>query len=282
MGDPADLRALTRPDGTTLRYREWRAARPRGALLLTPGLGDHSGRYDRVARALVGEGIDVFAWDLRGHGLSEGQRGHVRRFGDYLQDLEAVRAAVAARLTDAQPLFLLGHSLGSLVSLRYVQSLPDAPVRGLVLSSPLLRLTVGPHGWRRSLARLLGRAVPRLPLPNGIDGEDLSRDPAVAEAYRSDPLVHGRITPRLYAEMTDAMRNAVRHPERLNVPTLMLVPLADPVVDPAGALEFARTAAGTAAIEVRQYPSARHEAFNDLEGERVVADVARWLLARTG
>lgn len=282
MTAPADADRVVASDGTTLRYRAWTVPSPAAALLLIHGLGEHSGRYEAVARELNAHGISVFAPDLRGHGRSEGRRGHARSFELLLSDLERVLETVR-ELQGGAPLFMFGQSLGGLVALRYAQTRPGAPLRGLILSAPLLRLASPPPRWLHLLARMMNRALPGVGLYNRIDPADLSHDPAAVERYRSDPLVHDRVTPRLYAGMCEAMTAARAEVPRLNVPAvLILVPGADPVVDPDATLEVAAEMANAVPrVDVRGYTGFFHEPFHEVDRARPTADLVRWIAART-
>lgn len=276
----AELHPLTAGDGTPLRYRAWEVVSPRAAVLVVHGLGEHSGRYAELASHLSRERISVFVPDLRGHGLSGGSRGHVESFEDYLDDVDLVLAAAAARAGGA-PLFLLGHSLGGLIALRHAQHRPDAPIRGLALSSPLLRPAAPPPPWLHRLLGVLAATFSAMPLGNRIDAGDLSHDAEIVAAYREDPLVHDIITPRLYREMSRAMSAALTETELLRVPdALVLVSGADRVVDPVPILELGSVLARRLHVEVQGYSGFYHELFNEIERVRPVTDLTRWLLAR--
>ncbi|HEX7241947.1 MAG TPA: alpha/beta hydrolase [Longimicrobiaceae bacterium] len=265
-------------DGVRLHTCAWEVAEPRAALLLAHGIGEHSGRYAPLARDLAAHGVAVYALDHRGNGRSPGRRGHVRRFGEYVDDLEAFRRHVAAALPAGLPVFLLGHSLGGLIALRYLQAHPEAPLAGAVLSSPALGIAVEAPAWKTRLAGLLSRVLPALPFANEIDPAHLTHDRAVVDGYRDDPLVHPRITPRLYTEMLAAISAALAEGGRLRLPLLFLIPDADRVVAPAAARAFAEGLRGD--VTVRVYEGFYHESLNELERERVVGDIAAWIAAR--
>jgi alpha-beta hydrolase superfamily lysophospholipase len=265
-------------DGLLLHAHAWTAAEPRAALLVAHGLGEHAGRYATLAADLVARGVSVYAPDHRGHGRSPGTRGHAGRFAELVDDFEAFRLHVAAGLPAGLPVFLLGHSLGGLVAIRHLEEHPEAPYAGAVLSAPLLGVALRPPAWKTSLAGLLARLVPALRLRNGVDAADLSTDDAVVAAYRADPLVHPWITPRLYAEIQDAMRLAVERRERIRVPLLFVVPGEDRIVLAAATEEFARGAA--CEVEVRRFPGFRHESLNERERATVVAGIAEWMAGR--
>ena len=204
-------------DGTPLHLRHWPpVGAPWATVLVVHGIGEHSGRYERTGRLLAEAGLDVHAFDIRGHGLSGGRRVYVRRWDDYLDDLEGRLAAVRQ---PGRPLVLFGHSMGALIALTYACSDRPAPDL-LVLSAPPLEASV--PGWQRAVAPVLSRVAPTFALANPIAGEQLSRDPAVGTAYFADPLVQPRSTTRLGAELFKAMKRGRTHLDRLHTPTLVI------------------------------------------------------------
>jgi alpha-beta hydrolase superfamily lysophospholipase len=132
--------------------------------------------------------------------------------------------------------------------------------------------------WKVAISGALSIALPWLPFSNEIDPAELSGDPAYARSYREDPLVHARVTPRLYTEFMAAIGDAFRERERIHLPTLFLVPGADTVVREADVVRFAECLAGE--VTIRRYAGFRHESLNELERERPVSDVVAWIEAR--
>ncbi len=266
-----DLRAS---DGTRLHYRIWSAERPRAALLVSHGLGEHGGRYAALARDLVPRGVAVCAVDHRGHGRSGGGRAYVRRFGEYVDDLEVVRRAVETTHFSGLPLLFLGHSLGGLIALRHLAAHPAA-FRGAILSAPLLGVAVKAPRWKVAAAGTLSKVLPWLPLSNEIDPAELSHDPAYVRSYREDPLNHDKITPRLYSELMAHIGHALAEADRLPRPLLFIVPTADTVVDETAVLRFAEALPGD--VTIRRYEGFHHEAHNEVDRARVIDDVASWI-----
>jgi len=277
---PAASSTLRADDGTRLHALRWPAERPRAALLLSHGLGEHAGRYAALARDLAPRGIEVHAVDHRGHGRSGGARAYVQRFSRYVDDFEAFRQHAAAELPAGMPVFLLGHSLGGLIALRWLEAHPGAGLAGAILSAPLLGIRKEAARWKVALSGVLSRLLPWVPIPNEIDPAELSSDAAYVRSYREDPLVHAKITPRLYTEMMAAMGDAVAERGRLALPLLFVVPGADSIVREEDTLRFAAELGGD--VTVRRYPGFRHESLNELERARPIADIVRWIEARIG
>lgn len=197
----ADETMATAKDGTSLHVRHWQASgQPWASVLIVHGIAEHSGRYERTGALMAQAGLDVHAFDLRGHGQSGGRRVYVRHWDDFLDDVEG-RLAAARRPGGAAVLF--GQSMGALIALTYACSNRPAPDL-LVLSAPSLGAQV--PAWQRILAPVLSVAAPTLVLENPIDGDQLSRDPAVGAAYFADPLVQPRSTVRLGSELFGAMK----------------------------------------------------------------------------
>ena len=264
------VRSVDADDGVPLLYRAWEVDEPRGCVRIVHGLGEHGRRYGHLADALHRRGVSVYAADLRGHGVSGGRRGHVRRFDDFLSDFERVREATPI----AAPVVLLGHSLGGLIALRAVQTGRAGPVDALVLSAPALDLEDVPW-WRDPAAAVLSRVLPGIHLPNGIDPADLSHDSQAVAAYEQDALVHDRITPRLYREMRRAMREAAAEADRVTLPVLLLAPGADRVTRVAAALAVAERFGGD--VRVRHLPGYFHEPLHERDAAGVVAETVAWI-----
>ncbi len=270
----ADVAYWTAADGARLALRRAPAARPRAALILLHGLGDHAGRYAEAAAWFADHGVSVWALDQRGHGRSPGKRGHVSRFAQFVSDVAALRKLVSAE--DAAPQLLLGHSLGAIVVLRYLEAAPEG-LAGAIVSSPWFTEAMRVPAWKRALARVLLDLWPTLPVGTGLDVAHLSTDPEVGHAALSDPLYHRVMTPRAYREVRQAQRAAVQEGGRIAVPLLVLLAGDDRIVSRPDAEAFARSLRGDVSVTV--YESFFHELFNEPPARRaqVYHDVARWL-----
>lgn len=263
-----------------LHYRCWLVRDPRAVVVVSHGLGEHSGRYDELARDFARAGLSTFALDHRGHGRSDGRRGHVRRFVRYLHDMEKFRRRVVGVSRGVVPMLFLGHSLGGLIVIRYLQEYPGVASCGVVLSAPLLGFAQEVPRWKQRLAQVLYYGLPALPLSTDLNPEHLSHDRQVVEAYRRDPLVHDRITPRLFGEMLREMGVAFEKADQLRPAILLLVPSEDKLVRPDLMQRFAATVGAGPRIEVTTLPGLYHESLNETSRSRVVADVLGWIERR--
>lgn len=264
--------------GVRLFHRSWQPAASGsavGAALVVHGLGEHSGRYDALGRALAARGVAVHGLDLRGHGRSRGRRGTVRRFGELLRDVDRLRRRITGDAATPARVVLVGHSLGGLVVMRCLQELPSPHVRGAVAVAPFVELAASVPGWKLALGDLADRWLPDVTMDNEMSAELLMRTPEEREAYRTDPLVHRRISARLWGEMQRESRRLREEVARLDRPLLLQVPGSDRVVDSEATLRLARTLDGP--VRVREYPDAYHDLYHDPGAEEAVADAAAWI-----
>lgn len=259
-----------------LHWTFWEAeTEERACLLIVHGLGEHSGRYASFAGFLRQNAFSVLAFDLRGHGRSGGRRGDVDAFPRFVEDV-VVMEGVMDGLTGA-PSFLLGHSLGGLVALARLE-VESGPYAGVVLSAPWLATPL--PLWLRRVARTLSWIVPGLQLPASLGPERLTADPEIMRELKEDPLVHTRITTRLFRE-AERVQERIRTRSFLPTPPLLfLLPGEDRVVDGETTAAFAGRIRGTD-ITVEDLPGRRHEPLNDLGRSEVYRLVSAWMLDRT-
>ena len=268
---------LTARDGTALFTRRWTPDfGEKGSVVLVHGVHEHSGRHAGLAAALLARGLDVFAYDHRGHGQSGGARADVEAFGDYVADLEAVMAEVRDA-SAGRPVVLIGHSMGGLVAAEYVVEHGASGLAGLVLSSPALHTFPVP--------RLLEKAAPYVArwrpqqVVTSLDLSKLSHDGAVERAYREDPLntVSG-LRARLAHEILLASRHVQAHPEAFTMPLYLLHGTADRIT-PHGGSEWLAAAAPSADVTLKLYDGLFHELMKEPEHKAVLAGIADWVEA---
>ncbi|HFB52320.1 MAG TPA: alpha/beta hydrolase [Anaerolineae bacterium] len=265
-------------DGTELFVQNWLPAEtPVATLAIVHGLGEYSDRYRHVAQFFVEKQFAVYALDLRGHGRSGGQRGHIDRFGQYLEDVSAL-LAYARKTTPTEKTFLLGHSMGGAIVLAFALENPSA-VDGVIASGPGLRTRMKVPGWKVTLGKVMSNVMPKMSIPNGIDPAGLNHDAANVQAYISDPLVHDKVSARWYTEFTAAGERILTDAPKLAVPVLAMHGADDPIVDPSGTRDFVANA-GIADKKFIEYPAFFHEILNEPEKEKVLNDIWQWLNER--
>ena len=264
--------------GLRLAYRTWEPPTSRATIVVVHGLGEHSGRYTEFAERMAGYGMSTFAMDLRGHGLSDGRRGHVPSFDVFLQELDRFRREVEGLADFHVPMFLLGHSLGGLVALRYQEEY-NTRFEGAIIISPWLATAMSVPRWKANAAQALSKLLPALPFNAGIRPEHVSRDPGIVEAYRADPLVHDRVTPRFFSEVSAAMGLALQRSDRIQEPLLFMAAGDDRLVDTERSLRFARSLTAPD-LTVKVYPGHYHELLNELDRASIHREIRDWIAAR--
>ena len=272
------LTTYTASDGDNLAVQDWPLAEeevPRALVLVVHGLGEHAGRYDGFARRLNGWGYAVRSYDQYGHGDSGGARGALPQANRLVDDLGDIVESTRARHPGV-PLVLLGHSMGGVVAATFAAR-ALLPLDGLVLSSPALATRLS--AVQKLLMAVVPRIAPNLTVPNGLDAQYLSHDPAVVDAYRRDPRVHDRVSGRLARFIADEGERVRAHARQWSLPTLLLYAGDDRLVDPQGSAMFAEDAPREV-VTTRCYPQLWHEIFNEREADPVYATLRQWLDAR--
>ena len=259
-------------DGTKLVYRAWPKPGSR-AFAVVHGLGEHSGRYERFANGMAQHGMGTYALDLRGHGKSPGQRGHLDSWSQWTDDVAAfVRHVESISGAEAVP---VGHSFGGVALLSTVLAGKLAKTGRFVVSSPALKLKLAVAGWKLTFGPIASKIVPRLALANEVDPKTVSRIPEVVDAYRNDPLVHDKISTRMGAEWQAATRDILSRAGQIKIPFLILAGTDDALIDPAGSRELHERAKSTS--ELRMLEGRFHEPFNDIGSDEVFQLIADWL-----
>jgi alpha-beta hydrolase superfamily lysophospholipase len=244
---------FTTPDGADIYTQTWLPDdAPRSVILIVHGLGEHSGRYGNYVSYFVPRGYALYSFDARGHGRSSGIRGHIDRFDRYVEDIDR-RVAEVRSAWPGTPLFILGHSLGSLMVLSYGAQHPDQ-LGGLIVTGAALQDALELPPWKRSLATLFSRVTPALKMSNGVALSGLSHDPAVLSAFEADALTHRWGTPRLSTEVDVTRTQVWQSAAAWRVPLLMLHGGADPICLPEGARQFAAQTP-VELVEYHEYPA---------------------------
>ena len=247
---------------------------PRAVIAIVHGIGDHSGRYMNIVKHLVSNEYGVYGYDLRGHGNSPGQRGHIDSWKEYRNDLlnfiNVIKAQHPERL-----IFLLGHSMGALIALDFILSDNEELAGAIISGAPIEPLGVA-KPYKVALARILSRIYPRFPIDLGLDLDAISRISSVVKSYKDDPLVHGKISARWGTEVLSTLESVKMRGEDIGIPLLMIHGEADRLNSAEGAKEFFDRIRGGDKVFI-SYPAGYHELHNDLDSEIMLNDLLNWV-----
>ena len=251
---------------------------PQAIVALVHGLGSHSGLFDNIVQSLVPQGYIVYGLDLRGHGRSPGQRGYINSWEEFRSDLDCFLDHIITTHknhgAEDLPLFLIGHSLGGVISLDYAIRKPDA-LAGVVAIAPALGC-VGVPPLKLRIGKILSQIWPGFTLSTGLDHTAASRDPAILARYQNDPLRHTKGTARLATEFMNTTRWIHSHAPRLNCPLLILHGSEDQVALPEGSDRFFNNVRLPNKTRY-EYEGGYHDLHNDTNFPTVLQDLSAWI-----
>ena len=249
---------------------------PKAVLFIVHGLAEHSGRYMNLVNHFVPLGYAIYGVDHIGHGKSDGLRVYVEQFEDFTDTLKDFSHMIRD-WQPKKPLFLIGHSMGGLISSIFLLDHQDE-LSGAVLSGPSVKVP-DMSSVTILAGKLFSTLMPKLGLL-ALEADGVSRDPAVVQAYLNDPLVYtGKITARLAAELLKAMKRAEVDASKITLPILIAQGSEDRLVDPDGA-QMLHDTVGSVDKTLKIYDGLYHEIFNEPEHHKVLGDIETWLESR--
>jgi acylglycerol lipase len=255
-----------------IHYQYFTGEVSNAVILLIHGLGEHSGRFEAWARKFNTYNYAVCALDLPGHGLSYGKRGHIHKFSDFYKVLDLFLEKVKADFPE-KPVILYGHSMGGNILTNYV--LKRKPmVKSMILSSPWLKLAVKPNVFKYFLGQLMYKIYPQFHDKTNLNPAFISRIPEEVEKYKSDKLVHGRITPALFFPLYVKGIKMVEKSKLFDLPTLVFHGSQDMLTSHEASQKFAQ---GNEKIDFISYENGYHELHHDLCREELFENILDWL-----
>lgn len=269
---------ITRSDGTRLFFRRHAAATPKARILIIHGFAEHSGRYLELLDALADAGFDALAFDLRGHGRSDGLRADLRRFEDYLEDTRAAFETLTQGTEGSALVF--GHSMGGLIATHFAASQPQR-CQALALSGPMFARRMKVNPVKLLAAHVLGGLLPRFAMPSGITGAHLTSDPDEIARHDADPLILHQARAGWFVALEGAMAAAPAAVARLTMPLYLMHGEADPLT----AFDASRALFPSAPSTDKTFvplPGLRHETLHEIGRDKVRADLVTWLVAHAG
>lgn len=258
---------------TNLHGQYWHGEMVKDVVVLVHGMGEHKLRYEKsVITHLVNDGYAVVAFDLYGHGNSDGKRGHAPSYEALLDAVQGLLEKTGV-LFPNKNIILYGHSLGGNIVVNYV--LRRSPnLKGVILSSPFLRLAFQPPKWKVLMGKILLKLLPSITLPSEVDAKTISRDPYEVERYKIDPLIHNKISPIYVFPVIEAGKWAINNAHKLNINTLVLHGTGDKLIDHNGSVAFCENTKNT---KLQLFENGFHELHHDLCKKEFIESVLNWL-----
>ena len=273
---PAPDEGMFDSDGLRIHFRAWHpSATPRAVVLIVPGFNAHSAYYSWAADQLVADRFAVYALDLRGRGLSDGERFYVDTFDDYVADVTRL-VALAKSKEPAVPVFLLGHSAGGVVASLFTVD-HQAELAGFICES--FAYQVPAPEFALAVFKGLSHVAPHAHILH-LKNDDFSRDPQAVAAMNADPLIAHETQPtRTLAAMVRADERLKNAFPRITLPVLILHGTADKATKPSGS-QFFYDSAGSVDKTLKFYDGGFHDLLNDLGKAEVIGDITTWIAAR--
>lgn len=260
----------------------WNNPNARGSILITHGQGEHTDCYHRLVNYFAQDPVqnswDFYAWDLRGHGRSEGKRGYVRQFSEYVEDFKIFVKEIRSNAKfNKGPVILLSHSMGGEVQLKALIEHPQLIPSAQIYSAPLLGLSLEVPAIKKQASLWLNRFTPTVTLSNGIENGFLTRDPNIIAEYEADVLRHDRVSAGAFLGMVEGFDFIRQHASQLQGPILFQCPEEDPVVSTSAAKEVFALLGSEDKVLLTYGNGARHEMYNDIHRTEVFSDLKRYL-----
>jgi len=261
-------------DGIKFYMRGWEPdKKPKAVVCLVHGLGEHAGRYAHVGEAFAKAGYALVGFDERGHGKSGGARGHTPTYDAMMDDIEALLAQAAARYPKL-PMFLYGHSMGGNQVINFALRRKPA-LKGVIATGPWLKIAFEPPALQMTLGRTMNKIAPGFTQKSGLETASLSRDRKIVDAYNNDPLVHDKISARLFVSMYDAGLWAFDHAAEFPLPLLLMHGSGDRITSAEASREFAERAGKKATWHA--WDGLYHEIHNEPEKAKVLETMVEWM-----
>lgn len=261
-------------DGLKLYGKYWAPNNGiKGVVCIVHGMGEHINRYEHLGEMLTEHGYAVIGYDQRGHGKSEGKRGHTPSYEHLLNGVDDLLAK-ADEFFPETPEILYGHSMGGNLVINYVMD-RQPNIAGLIVSSPMLKLAFDPPAFKLKLGKLMMKLYPAYSETTGLESAAISRIPEEVKKYDNDPLVHDKISTNMFFETYAKGLEALEHPEDIHLPTLIYHGSADRLTSAEATKEFARNLQGD--ITFKLFEGGYHELHNDLCKQELFDLMLNWL-----
>jgi acylglycerol lipase len=262
-------------DGSNFYIQGWELEqKPKAVVALIHGLGEHTGRYAHLGESFNKAGYALIGFDLRGHGKSDGARGHFPSIDAVMQDINEFFNFLHERYPEGTTFFLYGHSLGGLLTLTFVlKKRPD--VKGVVVTAPGLRSALQEQKAKIMMAKLLGTLTPRITMASGLDPKTLSHDQKVVDAYVNDPLVHDKTSMGFGKSALSAIDFVFANASKFSAPLLVMYGSDDQLTYASGGRDFLKLIHGD--VTIKLWDEMYHEIHNEPDKAEVLNYIIQWM-----
>jgi len=244
----------------------------KGVIALVHGFGEHSGRYEHVAKAFAQRGYSTFSFDHRGHGRSGGQRGHTPSYEHLMDDVDLFLDKVRDNFPD-MPVILYGHSMGGNIVVNNMLR-HDPEIDGAIVTGPFFRTSEPPPAFQVALGKFMDKIWGAFPDKARLDANHISRDKAVVEKYVNDPMVHNKISARMGLALLASGEYAIEHAAEIELPLFIIHGADDHLTDHKGSIDFKANAGENVKLDILN--GFYHEVHNEPEKADVLNSIIDW------
>ncbi|WKV10934.1 alpha/beta hydrolase [Marivirga harenae] len=261
-------------DNLSLEVQKYiQSENPKKIILIVHGLGEHAGRFQKVAEYFNEQGISVIALTLRGHGNSEGKKGHAPSMEQLLTDIEYFIRFVRVDYLNAE-LYLYGHSMGGNIVLNYLAQDQSSEITAGIATSPWIKLAFDPPKWKVNLGNWVADIIPSLIQPSGLKAEDISSINEEVEKYENDPLIHNKISAKLFTSITKGGEYLIHNTHKFKHKVFLAHGQLDKIISHDATAEFSKD---SSLFTFKSYPNSKHEIHHDVDFEELMGDVLGWM-----
>ncbi|MCX7943342.1 MAG: lysophospholipase [Deltaproteobacteria bacterium] len=269
-----DNKYITTFDGKSIYFWFNLVSKPKNVILLVHGFAEYSERYKSLFEVLNAHGVSTFAFDLRGHGRSEGIRSYISKFEDYVADLSII-VDMVKEIVNQDKITLLGHSMGGLIASVYTSRFKNN-LKSLVLSSPFFGLSIEISLFKRIIGNIASILLPSFSMPTGIKGELCTHDETIARSYDADPLINKYATARWFTEVMNAQKGIEDVARKIDIPVALFAAGEDRLVSLEAEKRFFEHIKSKDKY-LKIFDGFYHEIFNEIKKDEVINELINWL-----
>ncbi len=261
-------------DGINIFAKIWKPeSEAQAVICLVHGMGEHCSRYQHLADYYTKKGYAIIANDHRGHGKSDGKRGHCPNYSVFMDEISRLLEEAESRFPE-KPVYLYGHSLGGNLVLNYL--LKHKPkIQGVVATSPWIRLAFAPPAFMIMLGKVARKIAPSFSQSSNLDTKHLSHDQQVIDKYINDPLIHDKISSEMGMAVMDAGEWLLSSQSKVDIPLLLMHGTGDQITSSDATVEFSKLVSGD--VTLKLWDGLYHEMHNEVNPTQLFDFTQQWL-----